>query len=203
MSLIVHNAYRYPLDRQNEVHRAVMANCETVTTRLVDDAVRATLPRLEGHGLDTWFGVLSELMHPEMPRDLALRGVAHYRDADKPEQFVRAFLHQYHRYTAAYPSTNPVFDTVITWTYVWDDKHGYLCLFLPLGVRDDELVSGIGSFIEPYGYDGRTGETWHPSESPETVASAWERLVGMGSVGHAGATASLCGYELSKVFGLV
>lgn len=203
MSLVVRNAYRYPLAQQQAVHKAVMANCETVTKKLVDDAVQELLPHLSGHSPDAWLDVMHDLMDPKMPRKLSTRATRYYLNADKPGQFVRAFLHQYHRYTDAFPSTWPFVDTCVSWTYVWDSEHGYICLFLPSAVRAELLVSGLDEVVEPYGYDGRVGETDHPAEDPSNVAQTWDRVIGSGSPAYAGATACLSGYELSAVFGLV
>ena len=202
MSLVVQNAYRYPLSDQKRVHTRLMFNCEKITTGLAEINAVELSKRLHDVDVSEWALRLNAMMHPKLPCSLGEAQLAHYASCGDKDLYVRRFMYEYHRFINAYPSTWPFLDTVITWAYTWDTNYGYVALFLPLGVSSTEMVSELNGIVEPYSYNGRVGETDHPSEPPEKVSDTWDALVGCSSIAHAGATASLGGYELLKAFGL-
>lgn len=202
MSLNVHNAYRFSLARQSEVHATLMSNCEKLTTSLAKEMIRSLTAHLDGLPREEWTGELLSRMSPSIPKELVERRAQYAVMEGNKDELVRGFLHDYHKYVNSYPSTWPYYDTVTTWTYVWDRNYGYVVLFLPVGVEPDAMVDGI-SELEPYSYFGGTGETNSTKDSADTVRSVWESIIGNDSVGHAGATASLSGFELQRAFGMV
>lgn len=202
MSLIVHNAYRYPLSKQREVHDVLMANCTKIITNTVNAVVPRMVSKLGSTPREKWIDVLNDQMITALPKGLRKR-VTKFSEKYSTERFVRTYLMEYHRYSSVYPSQYPIVDTVTSWAYTWDTEYGYVVLFLALGVTPEAMTEGLDDVLEPYSYDGRVLETTHPTETPEQVAEKWEELVGESSLGMVGATAQLDGlYERHVVFGL-
>ncbi|TXH11033.1 MAG: hypothetical protein E6R04_03575 [Spirochaetes bacterium] len=200
MSLVVHNAYRFPVSKQRDVHRQIMLNVEALIKRLVDDKVEMLVPRLRGQSTSTWFDLLNQRMWVKLPPELSrrIRVVS-----NREEDFIRAFLREYTRYLVGNPSQD-AFVIDVSWTYMFsDDGFTYMMIFPPSGRYLPEIVLGLDDVLEPYSYDGRVDETDHPTEDEDTVKATWERVIGDTSPSYVGATARLEGYELARAFRLV
>ena len=200
MSLVVKNAYRYPLRSQREVHDAVRTNAETITRELVNTAVASLSPDVS-FGRSERLESVRKLMEPRMPKNRVSPWTERVAEIGNKEQFIRAYLLDYHKFVESSVSTWPFIDTVLSWTYTWDTRHGYVVMHLPVAVDAERLVDGLDGITAPFSYDGRSGETDSTTVKAATVARAWDRLVGMNSMSFAGATAKLSGYELKQVFG--
>lgn len=202
MSLVVKNAYRYPLHAQRVVHEALRTNAEAVTRELVDAAVASMSKEMPARRADR-LSYAKGYMVPTMPKSRVSDWTTRVAESDDDgEHFLRAYLLDYHRFVQSDVKTWPFIDTVMSWTYTWDTEHGYVVLHLPLGVSSEQMTSGLDAHVEPFSYDGRTGETNSATVGAADVAAAWDRLVGMNSIGYVGATARLEGYELRQTFGL-
>ena len=68
MSLVVKDAYRYPLKYQREVHDAIRDNAEAATRKLVNDAVASLAPAISPRRADRLASV-RKLMEPQMPEN--------------------------------------------------------------------------------------------------------------------------------------
>lgn len=203
MSLNVHNAFRYVLADQASVHKHLMSRCVELTKSRVDSYADTLDRKLTTVDSSRWFEILTGTMHPSMPStsrvEKAVSWAVRQNDSNR---FSREYLHEYHRFVRANLVPNPIFDTVLTWTYMWDFDCGYLTLFLPLGVDSDTFVEGI-SALEPFSYFGGTCETDSISTSADDVEDTWERILGNSSPSFHGATAALEGFELYQAFGLI
>lgn len=203
MSLIVKNAYRYTLVDQRAVHDVLMRNAASKTSELVSAAV-ASLDAQVGNLRDEWVAQLTEHMMPSMPKKRVSRTTERLLESGATRgRFLRAYLLDYHRFVEADVTTWTLIDTVMSWTYTWDEEFGYVVLYLPLEVSKKDIVKGAKKLMEPFDYDGRTGMTNNRNMSAEEVSQAWDRVVGNSSPGFVGATARLGGYELAKAFGTV
>lgn len=206
MSLKVHNAYRYPIGKQQFVHRTLMSNCEKVTERLVNEAVKTLAPKLEPKKPDEWIGILLDLMVPSMPKKFLTRRCDLYlrHSNPDPDMVTRAFLYDYRAWTSVRRGEWPFIDTLNTWAYLWDDNgHGYVILFLALGVEPSELTKDLHWVLDPFDCHSGVGETNNTTLSYDEVKTVWESVIGDSAPSYAGATASLEGYELQRAFGLV
>lgn len=202
MSLVVKNAYRYPLWAQRTVHEVLRSNAETVTRELVDAAVEELRGDISSRR-DKRVKSLSELMYPHMPKDRVSAWTRRRAEVDDDtDRFTRFYLMDYHKFVDAEVKTWPLIDTVLSWTYTWDTEHGYVVLHLPLKVSPERMTAGLGGLAEPFSYDGLFGETDSDTVDANAVKDAWDRVVGTSSMGYAGATARLAGYELHQAFGL-
>lgn len=202
MSLVVKNAYRYPLWAQRTVHEVLRSNAEVATRELVDAAVKELRDDISTQR-DKRVKSLSKLMFPSMPKSRVSAWTCRRAEVDDDtERFTRFYLLDYHKFVEAEVKTWPLIDTVLSWTYTWDTEHGYVVLHLPLAVSPERMTAGLGELAEPFSYDGRCGETDSETVDADTVASTWDRVVGTSSMGYAGATARLAGYELHQAFGL-
>jgi len=200
VSLVVKNAFRYPLGAQRTVHDVIRSNAETVTRELVDAAVASLSPDISPRRAERLKSVRN-LMEPRMPKNRVCHWTERMAEHGDDEQFLRSYLLDYHKFVESSVSTWPLIDTVMSWSYTWDTQYGYVVFHLPLSVDTDRLIQGLGGVTEPFSYDGRSGETDSETLKASTVARAWERLVGMHSMGYVGATAKLSGYELKESFG--
>lgn len=200
MSLVVKNAYRYPLWAQRTVHEVLRSNAEAVTRELVNAAVKELRDGISAQR-DKRIKSLSKLMFPVMPKDRVSAWTRRRAEVDDDvDQFLRSYLLDYHKFVQSEVKTWPLIDTVLSWTYTWDTEYGYVVMHLPVAVTAERMASGLGNLAEPFSYDGRSGETNSETVDADTVAGTWDRLVGMSSMGYAGATARLEGYELSQAF---
>ena len=205
MSMTVVNAYRYPIEKQQFVHRTLMSNCEKVTRRLVDDAVHTIVPKLDADAPDTWIDKLTDLMSPSMPKEFLSRRCELYikHSTPDPEMVTRAFLYDYRAWTTVRHGEWPLFDTLNTWSYLWDENgHGYLVLFLALGVEASEMTEGLHWVLDPFNCYGSTGETNNSTLSYDEVKAVWDSVLNGSAPSYAGASAGLEGFELSEAFGL-
>lgn len=211
MSLVVNNAYRYPLQAQRYVHSALMGRCVEKTAETVNLFTERLLHHVLSLPPSEWKAELDRHMSPDMEhtkrsqRDLdsIIRRATGRGDISSfRERFVRTYLKHYTTQIMNNLSTWPLYDIGISWSYTWDSVHGYVTLYLPPEIASDDFIAGIAC-MEPFGYDGRCGETDHPTVPADEVAAVWDRLVGHSSMGFAGATARLDGFERDKAFGLI
>lgn len=202
MSLVVKNAYRYPLHAQRTVHEVLRSNAEAITRELVDAAVAELSANISARRSER-VKSLSALMMPEMPKNRVSAWTKRRAETDDDtDHFLRSYLLDYHKFVKSDVTTWPMIDTVLSWSYTWDTEYGYVVLHLPLTVTSERMYAGLGGLAEPFSYDGRSGETDSETVGANKVKDTWDRLVGMSSMGYAGATAELSGYELREVFGL-
>lgn len=199
MSLVVKNAFRYPLSMQRTVHDVIRSNAEAVTRELVDAAVASLSPGISPRRSERLKSV-RKLMVPRMPEERVSRWTERLAEHGDDEQFLRSYLLDYHKFVESSVSTWPFIDTVMSWSYTWDIEHGYVVFHIPVAVDVASLVQGLGGLAEPFSYDGRSGETDSETMSATKVARIWERVVGVHSMGYVGATAKLSGYELKEAF---
>lgn len=199
MSLVVKDAYRYPLKYQREVHDAIRDNAEAATRKLVSDAVASLAPAISPRRADRLASV-RKIMEPQMPENRVSHWTERLAEHGDTEQFLRSYLLDYHKFVESSVTTWPFIDTVMSWSYTWDTRRGYVVFYTPVAVDAESLIQGLGEIIEPFSYDGRSGETDSETVRASTVARTWERLVGMHSMGYVGATAKLSGYELKETF---
>jgi len=201
MSLVVKNAYRYPLASQRAVHEALRTNAEEITRDLVNEAVGELIDSIDARR-ENRIDSLAELMTPTMPKNRVSAWTTRRAEVDDTvEQFLRYYLLDYHHYVQSSVKTWPLIDTVLSWTYTWDTEYGCVVLHLPLTGDPAQMINKVPD-LEPFSYDGRSGETDSATMSADDVADTWDRLVGRHSIGYAGATARLEGYELRAVFGV-
>lgn len=211
MSLVIHNAYRFPIAEQRAVHDALMSRCVEKTTETVNlftERLTHHIFQLQPH---EWKAELDARMVPEMDttrrvqRDLdgILRRANKSDDVNTyRDMYVRTYLLHYTRQIMANPSTWPMYDIGISWSYTWDRDYGYVSLYLPAEIKPEQMVEGI-DVLEPFSYDGRVGETDHPTDPADEVAATWDRLAGRAAMSFVGASANLSGFEQMKAFGLV
>lgn len=202
MSLVVKNAYRYPLALQRTVHEVMHTNALTVTREQVDAGVESMVESV-GVRRGERLSAAKEYMVPSMPGKRVSRRTQRMAESeDDVRRFLRSYLLDYHLFVRSDVKTWPLIDTVLSWSYTWDTEYGYLVLHLPIGVSPSHMVSGTGGLLEPFSYDGRCGETDSATVDAEEVRAVWDRVVGMNAMCDVGATAQLSGYMLNKAFGL-
>lgn len=199
MSLVVNNAFRYPLSAQRTVHEVIRSNAEAVTRELVDAAVASLSPDISPRRSERLKSV-RKLMEPRMPEDRVSHWTTRVAEHGDDDQFLRSYLLDYHKFVESSVSTWPFIDTVMSWSYTWDARRGYVVFHIPVAVDAARLVQGLSGVAEPFSYDGRSGETDSETVKASTVARTWERVVGMHSMGYVGATAKLSGFELKEAF---
>ena len=126
MSLVVHNAYRFPIAEQRAVHDALMSRCVEKTAETVNLFTERLTHHIFNLPPSEWKAELDDHMDPKMDttkrvqRDLdsILRrankndDVNVYRDL-----YVRTYLMHYTRQIMANPSTWPMYDIGISWAY--------------------------------------------------------------------------------------
>jgi len=211
VSLVVNNAYRFHIQAQRYIHTAPMSRCVEKTTETVNLFTERLTHHIFQLQPSEWKAELDEHMDPKMDttkrvqRDLdsILRrankndDVSTYRDL-----YVRTYLMHYTQQIMANPSTWPMYDIGISWSYTWDGEYGYVALYTTAEIKVGQMVEGI-AVLEPFSYDGRVGETDHPTVPADEVARTWDKLVGYGAMSFVGASASLSGFEQKQAFGLI
>lgn len=205
MSLVVAHAHRFPLSAQQQVHDRVYANVAKITAALVEGYVSELCAKIGNATPDLWYGVLSRELYPHKPDDLGSRRIDMYRGRDTPELFTRAYLYEWNRWADVYVSEWRMFDTALSWSYIWDSTHGYLTLYSVLGVDPADMTAGLDGVIEPFSYDGRVMETDSVTVPADEVKRTWDRLLDDprgGSMAAAGAAASLSQFDLLKAYRL-
>lgn len=212
MSLVVNNAYRFPIQAQRYIHTALMSRCVEKTTETVNLFTERLTHHIFQLQPSEWKAELDEHMDPKMDttkrvqRDLdSIVRRANNHDGDVGtyrERFVRTYMMYYTRQIMANPSTWPMYDIGISWAYTWDQTHGYVTFYLPPEITVEDFIEGV-SCLEPFGYDGRVGETDHPTVPADEVAAVWDKLVGRQAMSFAGAGARLEGFEQMQAFGLI
>ena len=105
MSTVISNAYRFPLHRQRDVHRALMSNCVKLTRELVNTYVPHLVQVIDGKDVEDWRSALDAAVKPTM-YPVPERRIRTYGGSD-PERYVRAYLLHYHKFVFAYPSVSP------------------------------------------------------------------------------------------------
>lgn len=212
VSLVVNNAYRFPIQAQRYIHTALMSRCVEKTTETVNLFTERLTHHVSAVSPDEWKAELDGRMDPS--REVTVRaerdldGIvrrANNHDGDVGtyrERFVRTYLMYYTRQIMANPSTWPMYDIGISWSYTWDGEYGYVALYTTAEIKPEQMVEGI-AVLEPFSYDGRVGETDHPTIPADEVARTWDKLVGYGAMSFVGASASLSGFEQKQAFGLI
>lgn len=103
MSLVVANAYRYPLREQAVVHRRIMENIVAVTKETVNNAVTEFTNHLRDKGmsdgtLDQWIDAMNHWNRVTLPEPYAGRvtRIAGVRK-DDASWFARVYLFHLHK----------------------------------------------------------------------------------------------------------
>lgn len=201
MSLVIHNAYRFPITDTRRVNDVIQENVKALTAHIVNEMA----PLLADHIRDTdrsaWRALCRAWVDTAIPKKLPMRRLEFgVKDA---EHFARAYLYEYDKWASVYVHTYRLFDTDFNWSFTWDTEHTYLVLYAPGNSFIEGMVAGLDDIMEPFSYDGRVMETNHPTLDADSVKDTWERVIGDGSMSDVGANARLSGFEKEKAYGLL
>lgn len=201
MSLVIHNAYRFPIEDTRRVNDVIQENVKELTAKIVNDIAPALVRHIENRDELLWLSLCRKWTYPSMPKKMPMRRLKLRKgDAD---YFARAYLYEYDKWASAYVHEHRLFDTDFNWSFTWDAAHTYLVLYAPGNSLVEGMITGLDDVLESFSYDGRVMETTHPKYRANTVKKIWERVIGDESMSDVGANARLSDFEKQKAYGLI